>query len=48
MMVRINTNEVQEDFGSWKETDTKWCEDCEKHVQLVQASDEEEDNDART
>ena len=47
MMVNPNTREVGEDFGSWKETDTKWCEDCEKHVQLVQAPEQEMAN-ART
>lgn len=40
MMVSLNDRTIGEDFGSWSETDTKWCEDCEKHVQLVQEDDE--------
>ncbi len=34
MWVRTNTEEVLDDFGSFDETDTKWCEDCEAHVLL--------------
>lgn len=34
MWVRLNENKVMDDFGSWDETDTKWCSDCDKHVLL--------------
>ena len=29
-----NTGEVGEDFGSWNNTDTKFCIDCDDHVRL--------------
>lgn len=29
---RPNTQEVLDDFGSWNNHETKWCEDCEDHV----------------
>ncbi len=33
--VNPNKGEVYDDFGSWKLTDTKWCGDCNEHVELV-------------
>lgn len=35
MWVRPNTEEILEDFGSWEETDTKYCEDCDDNTQLT-------------
>lgn len=30
--VRVNTDEIVGDYGSWDSTDTTWCEDCEDHT----------------
>lgn len=35
MWVRPNhNNEAVDDFGSWKDVDSKFCEDCDDHVAL--------------
>jgi hypothetical protein len=38
MWVNPNTAETENDFGSWKEEDTKYCNDCDDHVRLVDTS----------
>lgn len=38
-----NTREVFDDFGSWDETDTKYCADCGEGVLLY---DDENENDS--
>lgn len=30
--VNPNTREIEADYGSWSETDTKFCEDCQEDV----------------
>ena len=32
--VNPNTKAIFDDFGSWDELDTKWCNDCEDHTPL--------------
>lgn len=32
--VQPNTREIRDDFGSWDELDTKWCDDCDDHTEL--------------
>lgn len=32
--INPNTKEEGDDFGSWGESGTKWCYDCDKHVLL--------------
>lgn len=34
-----NTGETFDDYGSWDETDTKWCVDCGAHHLLVPQSE---------
>lgn len=34
-----NTEEAGEYFGSWDETDTKYCADCDQHVLLIDKED---------
>ena len=42
MWVDPNTNEIMEDFGSFDEQDTKWCNDCDSGEELVDTSIKEE------
>ncbi len=44
MWVRPNTMEIVDDFGSWKEPDTKWCDKCEDHTSLKDTELEDEDD----
>jgi len=34
--VNLSTLEILENFGSWGETDTKWCVSCQEHVSLTE------------
>ena len=34
--VNPNTEEVKDHFGSWSETDTKFCHDCDDNVQITE------------
>ena len=36
MWVRVNENKIMDDFGSWDFEDTKYCEDCDEHVRLIE------------
>lgn len=45
MMVNLNDQTIGEDFGSWEETDTKWCLDCEKHVRLLMGDEQFEEDE---
>ena len=42
--VNPNTDEILEEFGSWNETDTKFCVDCQENVELVDGSLQEEES----
>jgi hypothetical protein len=41
MWVCLNTNEPQDDFGSWCNGDNSWCGDCEDHADLVHLTKEQ-------
>lgn len=41
MWINPNTKEIHDDFGSWDETDTKFCEDCQINVELHDGNVEE-------
>ena len=31
----VHTEEVHDDFGSWDETDTNYCNDCSDHCEII-------------
>ena len=39
MWVKSNEQEPVDDFGSFGEFDTTWCEDCRKHGTVVEAQE---------
>lgn len=36
MWVNVNTDEVNDEFGTWCNGDNSWCEDCSDHTELVE------------
>lgn len=41
--VEVNSGRIEDQFGSWNESDSRWCPDCGEHAELVDVGYDVED-----